>query len=98
MTARRSADGKRLHAIARGRVQGVGFRYFVIQRARAYGLQGYVLNRRDGGVEVVAEGPREKLEKLLDELHEGPRSGVVRDVEVDWQETSGEFDGFDVRF
>jgi acylphosphatase len=89
---------ERLHAVVRGTVQGVGFRYFVIQRARTRGLTGYVANRGDGSVEVVAEGRREMLEGLLSELNEGPRYGVVKSVTPEWQEASGAFDGFDVRF
>jgi acylphosphatase len=89
---------ERLHAVVRGMVQGVGFRYFVIQRARAAGLAGYVENCRDGSVEVVAEGPREELERLLTTLREGPRYGIVKDVAADWREATGGFRHFDVRF
>jgi acylphosphatase len=91
-------SAERLHAIVRGVVQGVGFRYFVIQKSRARGLTGYVVNRRDGSVEVVAEGPRDRLEDLVNDLRDGPRSGIVTDVAADWRRASGEFDGFDVRF
>jgi acylphosphatase len=89
---------ERLHAVVHGTVQGVGFRYFVIQRARARGLRGYVANLRGGSVEVVAEGARDRLEQLLSDLNEGPRYGVVRNVTTEWLEASGSFDGFDVRF
>ena len=82
----------------RGRVQGVGFRYFVLRTARAAGLTGFVRNLRDGSVEVVSEGPREKLEGLLREIGEGPRHGIVTAVEVEWAAPSGEFLDFDVRF
>jgi len=54
-----------LHASVRGQVQGVGYRYFVIEKARALGLGGYVRNERNGGVEVLSQGPRPALERLL---------------------------------
>ena len=89
---------ERLRAVIDGVVQGAGFRYFVIQRARALGISGFVANRRDGSVEVVAEGQRDVLEDLLRRLREGPRSGIVEDVSVEWNEASGEFDHFDVKY
>lgn len=87
---------KRLHAEIFGRVQGVGFRMFVQERARALGLKGTVRNlyfpRRK--VEVIAEGPETGLEQLLDLLHEGPSSARVDDVETEWRSASGEFSEF----
>ncbi len=93
-----TATGDRLSAVVTGAVQGVGFRWFVLQAARAGALTGYVANRRDGSVEVVAEGPRKKLEGLLERLREGPRAGLVREVRANWSEATGTFEGFDVRF
>jgi len=65
---------QRLHATIEGRVQGVGFRYFVITLAAQKALSGWVGNRLDGSVEVVAEGTQEALNSLLKALHQGPRS------------------------
>ena len=67
----------RLHAFVEGDVQGVGYRYFVIDNARSLGLTGWVRNRFDGSVEVLAEGPRAYLEILIDALQQGPRSARV---------------------
>jgi len=65
-----------LHAIVRGRVQGVNFRHFVCRRAISLGLAGYVRNLPDmHSVEVVAESQRERLELLLAQLRAGPRAG-----------------------
>ena len=89
---------ERLIASVIGVVQGVGFRWFVLKAARGLDLKGYVMNRADGSVEVVAEGPRDRLERLLADLRAGPRSAVVRDVIVTWEPATGEFDGFDVGF
>jgi acylphosphatase len=86
----------RLHAVVRGIVQGVGYRWFVIRAARSMELTGFARNLRDGGVEVVAEGTREELERFLGMLYEGPRASAVRDVEVGWTEATGEYYVFDV--
>ena len=91
-------EAVQVRAVVSGVVQGVGFRYFVIQRARDLDLVGYVRNRRDGSVEVVAEGPRERLERLADDVREGPRHGLVRDVQLEWNEATGGFDRFEVDF
>jgi acylphosphatase len=88
----------RLHALVVGLVQGVGFRYFVLEAARELGLRGYVRNTPDGAVEVVAEGPQQRLELLASMLRKGPRASVVREVEVDVKEATGEFRGFEVTF
>lgn len=56
-----------------------------------------VRNTFDGDVEVVAEGPRDKLETLLDYLRRGPRSAVVTQVDVEWSSASGEFRRFEIR-
>jgi len=88
----------RLHATVHGRVQAVGFRYFVLARARGRGIRGWVRNRGDGSVECVAEGPRLRLERLLGELREGPRSADVSDVEVEWQPARGDLPEFRVAY
>ncbi|MGO9257824.1 MAG: acylphosphatase [Bryobacteraceae bacterium] len=65
----------------RGRVQGVGFRYFAQREASALGLVGYTRNLDDGRVEVYAAGPQSKLDELAGRLHRGPRWADVRGVE-----------------
>ncbi len=87
----------RLHALVDGSVQGVGFRAFVIDHATALGLQGWVRNLSDGRVEVVAEGPQDALEKLLERLRLGPRSAFVTEVEKEWLPATGEYKNFNVR-
>lgn len=89
---------ERLQAVARGRVQGVGFRQFVLQRAVELGLAGYVRNHWDRSVEVVAEGERATLEQLLEALRRGPRVANVAGVDTLWMAASGEFDGFEIRY
>jgi acylphosphatase len=87
----------RLHATVEGRVQGVGFRAFVEQSAEVLDLKGWVRNRWDGSVEVVAEGERQDLEKLLAALRRGPRAAGVAEVLFEWQPATGEFTYFSVR-
>jgi len=91
------AQDQRLHALVIGRVQGVGFRYYVMGAAGDLGLRGWVRNRRDGSVEIVAEGKKEKLSELLRVLQRGSRSSTVTEVKEQWLENSGEFHGFSVR-
>ena len=87
----------RLQAVVEGRVQGVGFRYFVEEEAIMLDLKGWVRNRWDGTVEVVAEGERQALEKFLAALRRGPRASSVSDVQVVWLPATGEFHSFTVR-
>jgi acylphosphatase len=75
----------------------VGFRYFAYEAARDLALTGWVRNRWDGTVEVVAEGPREALEGLLAALARGPRVARVERVDHDWEDATGEFKTFGVR-
>jgi len=82
-----------------GRVQGVGFRFFVWRRAETLGLEGWVRNRWDGSVEVVAAGDQGQLESFLEQLRAGPRFARVDRVVVAEEEPSAltEGAGFDVR-
>ncbi len=81
-----------------GRVQGVGFRYFVARAARDLGLSGYVRNLPDGTVEVAAAGGRAAVDTLALLLEEGPPGAVVESVELDWSSPPEESGTFDVRF
>ena len=86
----------RLHAIVEGRVQGVGFRYFVLEHANRLEVKGWVRNTYQGNVEVTAEGCRADLDSLLDLLNQGPHGSYVTRVIQDWFPASGEFDHFGV--
>ena len=87
---------KRLVAVAQGRVQGVGFRYFVADRARALRLAGTCRNLRNGDVEVIAEGERGALEALVVDLRQGPRMSCVDNLHVVWLPPTGEFSTFSI--
>ncbi len=87
-----------LHAQVRGRVQGVGFRYFVVQKALTLGLRGYARNDESGDVEVLAQGARPALERLLALLWQGPSAAQVDEVRATWREASTYISGFHVRW
>lgn len=88
-----------VRAIAHGYVQGVLFRDFTLRRARELGLAGYVRNLPSGtAVEVQAEGEREKLEKLIEQLRVGPPGAEVERVGVNWSEYSGSYTRFSIRY
>lgn len=89
---------KRLEAIIYGKVQGVGYRYFTVQKAAKYGIKGFVRNLPDGSVKVVAEGEEENLKNFLKELYKGPPRAIVDDIKVTWEECKNEFDSFEIRY
>jgi acylphosphatase len=65
------------HVTVKGRVQGVGYRYFVEQEARSRGLEGWVRNRRDGSVEAVFAGPADAVAAIIAACQRGPSSARV---------------------
>jgi acylphosphatase len=69
------------HIAIRGRVQGVGYRYWVEQQARARGLEGWVRNCRDGSVEALFAGPAEVVADLIAKCRRGPSSARVDDIQ-----------------
>lgn len=88
---------ERLRATVHGLVQGVGFRYAVLSKARSLGVRGFVENRPDGSVHVEAEGSPERLDQLEAFLRAGPRLARVDELASERLEASGEFDGFSWR-
>lgn len=89
---------ERLTAIVYGRVQGVSFRHYTRLEAQRLGLVGWVANRPDGAVQVVAEGDKLPLEQLATFLQHGPAMAHVTEVVAQWQEATGEFSRFDIRW
>ena len=93
--ARRPHIGRRYYV--HGRVQGVGFRYFVQRAGRELGLDGYAKNRADGSVEVYASGPEERLSELKQLLWEGP--GLARVDRIEEHESeAAQRTGFGVEY
>lgn len=91
------ANNRQLHAIVTGLVQGVSFRYYTQREARALGLTGWVRNRPDGSVEVLAEGSKGQLDQLVEFLNYGPSAAVVERVDVAWNPASNAFHDFEIR-
>ena len=96
---RKSAETARarVRLIISGRVQGVGFRFSAYDEAKDLALAGFVRNLHSGEVEIVAEGPREKLKMLASWAHLGPPSARVTDVREEWLDFTGEFTEFRIR-
>jgi len=88
---------RRLIAVVRGSVQGVGFRWYVEREAARLRLHGWVANQADGSVEVVAEGPQDGLEQLVLALWEGPPGSAVSGVEVRYEPARHNLGGFSIR-
>lgn len=93
-----SEEVVRLHALVHGHVQGVYFRATTQREAVARGLTGWVRNRWDGTVEVVAEGPRSALTSFEIFLHQGPPGAHVTHVDIAYSPATGEFSGFHIRY
>ena len=90
-------DPVRLEATVRGRVQGVGFRYFVVRESRRLGLAGWVGNEPDGSVRLVAEGSDAAIGELERALQVGPPGAIVDAVSRVRMPATGGFGGFSVR-
>lgn len=88
---------ERLEATVRGRVQGVGFRWFVALEAQRLALGGWVRNAADGSVQVVAEGTRADLERLAERLAIGPTDAHVIDLSLRWLPAAGAPTPFEIR-
>ena len=90
-------NNSRADIIVKGLVQGVGFRYFVYQKATQLKLKGYVKNQYDGTVLTVVEGERSNIEILFEYLKQGPMYSDVRDIKMDWKAYAAEFSNFEIR-
>jgi len=88
---------KHIHIIYTGAVQGIGFRFAAERVAASLNLTGWVKNLRDGNVEVVAEGEEADLGSFIDKLKK-TMEHYIRGTKVVWQEYSGEFNSFGIRF
>lgn len=86
----------RAHIFVSGWVQGVFFRDQTQKWANSLSITGWVRNLKDGRVEVMAEGDKEKVEDLISQLKQGPSLARVENVEVDWEDYKGEFKDFSI--
>ena len=87
---------KRIQLVIRGQVQGVYFRASAQREARQLGLTGWVRNRPDGAVEIVAEGEEDQVKDLLNWSQRGPSTARVDSVETRWRSYTGEFAEFKI--
>ena len=94
MTAPRRKQ-RQIVALARGRVQGVGYRAFCADMAMRLNVEGYAKNLPDGRVEVVGEADEATLRQFVEHLREGPPMSRVEDVHYRWEEPTGEYRGFE---
>ncbi len=85
----------RAHVFISGKVQGVGYRFYTSQTAVSLGINGWVKNLPDGRVEAVFEGREEAVEKIINWCYTGPRSAIVQDVLVRYEQTKG-IEGFEI--
>lgn len=90
-------DKIRAEIIVEGLVQGVGFRYFVYQNALTLGLKGYVKNRWDGTVYLIAEGQRTSIDTLKSILQKGPMMSHVEKVSINLGTVTNDFEDFEIR-
>jgi acylphosphatase len=93
-----STESKRAHLIISGYVQGVWFRASARDEANRLGVVGWVRNRIDGSVEVLAEGDRSQLESFVHWCHRGPEGAEVERVDVEWEPATGEFRTFQITY
>ncbi len=85
---------KQVQLFVRGRVQGVYFRASTQREARRLGITGWVKNRSDGSVEILAEGEEDQLKELIAWANRGPSAARVERVDVRWRSFLGEFPDF----
>lgn len=79
-----------------GFVQGVGFRAFIKRNALKLGLTGWVKNLQDNRVEAIFQGPKEKIDQMIEICEKGPFLSEVKDVEVIWEEMDENFESFEI--
>ncbi|MGQ9508009.1 MAG: acylphosphatase [Thermodesulfobacteriota bacterium] len=88
----------RARVLIEGRVQGVFFRYHTQEKAYQLGIKGWVKNRRDGRVEALFEGEKDRVDKMIQWCHHGPAEARVTGVRVNWEEYTGEFQDFSITY
>ena len=89
-------DRLRAHVTIDGRVQGVNFRASAREQARSAGVEGWVRNRDDGRVEAVFEGAAAAVKRMISWCYSGPRSARVDQVDVEWEQPTGQERGFKI--
>ncbi|OPX92529.1 MAG: Acylphosphatase [Syntrophorhabdus sp. PtaU1.Bin002] len=88
----------RAHMLVSGVVQGVFFRHNTMKKANEFDVTGWVRNLHDGRVEIVCEGKKDEVQKLADWCKKGPIGAYVSNVDMTWEDYTGEFDTFQITY
>ena len=80
-----------------GKVQGVGFRYFVLRQAQELGINGWVSNKSNGDVEALAQGKKESLDQFIPKVKQGPSFSRVEDVSLNWLNEAEKYFCFEIK-
>jgi acylphosphatase len=96
--AEQTPEYKAVHTVARGFVQGVGFRYYAKVSAQRLGVAGWVRNMDDGSLEIWAEGTQDRLQQFIQAIRRGPSHGRVTQLDLTWEVPNGESRSFRVRY
>ncbi|BDA80535.1 acylphosphatase [Leptospira kobayashii] len=91
------SEEKRARIVVRGTVQGVGFRYYIMQKAQEMRLKGYTQNLPNGEVEAVVEGDKLFIEDLYRAMQRGPTKAKVTDHAIDWADAKNQFRTFSIK-
>ena len=91
-----SEDNLTVNMKITGKVQGVGFRYFVLRQAQELGINGWVSNKSNGNVEAFAQGEKADLERFIAKVNEGPSFSRVEDVSLNWLNEGEQYFGFEI--
>lgn len=94
---KKSILNQRIQVTFRGCVQGVGFRYTTLRIATAYAVTGFVKNLTDGGVLLVAEGPKDELERMINNVQTTMKRYIEGNESI-WAPATGEFESFAIRY
>lgn len=92
------SDKIRIHVYLSGRVQGVGFRAFTMRTAQQLSVNGWVKNLSDGRVEAIFTGSKDKVDKMLEQVKQGPSFAKVDDIEIVEEKYQNQYNDFEVRY
>ena len=91
-----SEDNLTVNMKITGKVQGVGFRYYVLRQAQELGIRGWVSNKPNGDVEALAQGDKEDLEQFIAKVKQGPSFSIVDDVILNWEDGQENYTSFEI--
>ncbi len=91
-------EKKTFKLLLSGRVQGVGFRYFAVSKAKTYNIKGYAKNVIDDDVEIVCQGIKENISLFISEMKDGPSFSNVENIQITEIKDSKNFDYFEIKY